>query len=358
MLQAPDPGTFLPTGARPAMFDPNARRQIEAVARQNGIEPAALLAVAWVESAGRPFWSIAGKQLPAIRPEAHYFYARLAGAKRAEAVRQGLANPVAGRIRVPGAYAAVYDVLERMLAIDEAAALESISMGLGQVMGAHWRKLGFASVRSMWDVARSGVHGQVDIMVRFLRMAGLFDELQNHGWAAFARQYNGSNYARNAYDVKLAKAYRLFAAGAPADAPQKAVEHAVQKLGFDDVATFQTERGLVVDGDAGPMTIREIDAARAEQKAEGAPSKAGWIGGTAAGVGTAAVSRAEDIIDAVDRSSSTAYGVQAIVDAIGVPGIIGGAVVAIAVGLVVFLLVKRAFRPAPRQAPMLDLPPS
>ena len=43
----------------------------------------------------------------------------------------------------------------------------------------------------------------------FLKANGLISKLQRHDWAGFARGYNGSAYAKNQYDTKLAVAYNL-----------------------------------------------------------------------------------------------------------------------------------------------------
>jgi hypothetical protein len=51
---------------------------------------------------------------------------------------------------------------------------------------------------------------QLRQMASFIRSAGLQDELQKKDWAKFARGYNGPGYAKNAYDTKLAAAYKKF----------------------------------------------------------------------------------------------------------------------------------------------------
>ncbi|MCW8039807.1 N-acetylmuramidase domain-containing protein, partial [Acinetobacter entericus] len=48
---------------------------------------------------------------------------------------------------------------------------------------------------------------QLDAMCRYIKVNGLVNALKNKDWKAFARGYNGSGYAKNNYDVKLANAY-------------------------------------------------------------------------------------------------------------------------------------------------------
>jgi hypothetical protein len=43
-------------------------------------------------------------------------------------------------------------------------------------------------------------------MMNFIEHNGLMDELRRGDWRGFARRYNGSGYAANSYDTKLAAA--------------------------------------------------------------------------------------------------------------------------------------------------------
>jgi hypothetical protein len=94
-------------------------------------------------------------------------------------------------------------------------------------MGAHWKGLGFGSVTELVNLARRNVAGQVEIMARFIeRDAALLTALRKADWPAFARGYNGANYAKNAYDTKMAKAAAAWTkklAAEPAPPPPKPV---------------------------------------------------------------------------------------------------------------------------------------
>lgn len=92
------------------------------------------------------------------------------------------------------------------------AALKSVSMGLFQVLGENHKMIGFPSVSSMWARAAL-VDDRVDLFeffVPFVIKAGLASALCRGQWAAFARGYNGPGYARNQYDVLLARAARSY----------------------------------------------------------------------------------------------------------------------------------------------------
>ncbi|MBX3598106.1 MAG: DUF3380 domain-containing protein [Rhizobiaceae bacterium] len=193
------------------MFPKQIKSEIVGVARSAGIEPAALLAVAQVESGGVTSSPVSGRDEPLIRFEGHYFYRLLPERKRSQALDAGLAAPKAGDVPNPRTQENRWKMLNRATMIDRAAAFCSTSWGVGQVMGDHWKWLGYASIDQLVEDVRSGVAGQMRLMVRFIARSGLTQALNNHDWAGFARAYNGPAYARNSYDRKIAEAYRRFA---------------------------------------------------------------------------------------------------------------------------------------------------
>jgi hypothetical protein len=188
------------------MFDEETIGRIVAAAAESRIDPARLLAVCEVESGGLATAEVNGRQEPLIRFEGHYFDRRLSPDKRQRARRLGLASPVAGAIANPPSQAARWALVAAAAAIDHDAAYESVSWGIGQVMGANWNELGYASVDDLVAEARGSVEGQVRLMLRFLARNGMVDMLAAGDWAGFAARYNGPGYRRNRYDAKLAAA--------------------------------------------------------------------------------------------------------------------------------------------------------
>jgi len=160
------------------MFTQTTVEEISKVAAEFGIEAAALLAVAEIESGGSVFAAIDGRMEPLIRFEGHYFDRRLSGEAQARARAEGLASPNAGAVANPPSQAARWELLGRAAAIDRKAAYESVSWGLGQVMGAHWEWLGFADVEALTDEARTGAGGQARLMARFIEKSGLKEALE------------------------------------------------------------------------------------------------------------------------------------------------------------------------------------
>jgi hypothetical protein len=269
------------------MFTNETIAEITIVAREAGLEPAALLAVAEVESGGHAHALVSGRREPLIRFEGHYFDRRLSGARRDRARRAGLASPDAGKVANPAGQAARWRMLDRAAAIDRKAAYESVSWGLGQVMGAHWAWLGYASVEAMVAEARDSVAGQARLMARYIVKAGLREALIAGDWDRFAHGYNGPNYRRNRYHTRLAAAYRRHAGGR-GSAPSKNgdggllrrgdrgnavrnLQDALSAAGYPldadgafgplteaAVRAFQRDRDVTADGIAGPQTMAAL----------------------------------------------------------------------------------------------------
>ena len=251
------------------MFDQTLIKEISVIASDHDIEPEALMAVIEVESNGKLGAKINGRLEPMIRFEGHYFYRLLPTAKRNVAIVRGLASSRAGKIKNPFRQSARWKLLKRAEAIDRSAALSSISWGVGQVMGSHWRWLGFASVDALVAKVREGATGQVDLMMRYIAKAGLVEKLQNHDWAGFARAYNGPAYKRYKYDVKMRKAYQKFCkSSGRSSAPVYWRERnrlSILQLGSlgDAVKELQEKLKaigfmLAIDGDFGPATERAL----------------------------------------------------------------------------------------------------
>lgn len=261
------------------MFDDATKSAVNDLSAKYDYNPAEVLAVLDVESAGIPFWNINGQQLPPVRWEGHYFYARLSGDKLKQAIDQGLASPKAGKIANPASYAARYDLIAKAELIDKEAAIESASWGLGQVMGANWKALGYASADAFLE-ANSTVAGQVEAVLKFIENNGLRTALTSHDWAGFAQGYNGSGYKKNAYDTKLAAAFAKYAGGSISAVAYGTdeitqLQNMLNKLGDyklkndgvlgnetkTAIRDFQLKNGLTVDGIYGPITRESVSRA-------------------------------------------------------------------------------------------------
>ena len=182
--------------------------QIQAQALGLGIEVAALKAVIEVECKSSGFNA---DGTPVILFEQHVFRQRLiangkaAIADKAMRERPDLCSKTMGNY---GLYSAQHGRLNAAAQYHRDSALESASWGIGQVMGYHWKALGYPTLQNFINAMYRDEASQLEAMCRFIKVNGLVNTLKNKDWKAFARGYNGPAYARNSYDVKLGNAYK------------------------------------------------------------------------------------------------------------------------------------------------------
>lgn len=183
-------------------------QQIESQAKALGILAPALRAVIEIEARSSGFNS---DGTPVILFERHVFRQRLIAngkaqvAEKAMRERPDLCNTASGGY---GLYSAQHGRLNAAAQYHRGSALESASWGLGQVMGYHWKSLGYPSLQSFINAMYRDEASQLDAMCRYIKTNKLVKALQNKDWKAFAHGYNGPEYAKNQYDVKLAAAYK------------------------------------------------------------------------------------------------------------------------------------------------------
>ncbi|QRN93186.1 DUF3380 domain-containing protein [Archangium violaceum] len=198
---------------------------IQSCADKLSVHPAELWAVLQIETQGCGFFA---DRRPAILFERHVFSRRTHG--RYDTQAPDISNPQAGGYSWG---AAEYERLERALALDERAALESASWGLGQVMGYHANDLGYGSVEQFVSRMMASEDEQLAAMAAFIQHNGLDKALRDHDWAAFAHGYNGAGYAKNQYDKKLAAAYQHLSTHSLPDLSVREGQLLLTFLGFD-----------------------------------------------------------------------------------------------------------------------------
>lgn len=98
---------------------------------------------------------------------------------------------------------------------NKTAAMEATSIGIGQILGLHWKRLGYNSVDEMWNDAKKGIDRQIWQICKFIDTdKALKAALIVHNWHVVSTLYNGAKYKqmaaiwkREPYDITLAKAY-------------------------------------------------------------------------------------------------------------------------------------------------------
>jgi hypothetical protein len=187
------------------------RADLQSTAAALQLPVATVRAVYKVESGGSGFWGLK----PRILFEGHVFWNRLkARGKDPSALQAGFEQvlyPKWDRSKYIGG-PAEYGRLQRAQQIDSAAALESASWGLFQIMGYHASALGYGDVDRFVAAMSEREGAQLDAFGRFIsrtKFGGrtLLQWLRARDWAKFARGYNGNGFRANRYDVKLRLAY-------------------------------------------------------------------------------------------------------------------------------------------------------
>lgn len=83
-------------------------------------------------------------------------------------------------------------------------AMESTSWGAMQVMGFHFKRLGFETVGEMADFAKKSERNQIWLGLKFLQTDKyIYHAIIVKDWKTVAYRYNGSDYKINNYDKKL-----------------------------------------------------------------------------------------------------------------------------------------------------------
>lgn len=176
-------------------------------ANRLGVSLKHVVAIEKVESNGVSFDN-SGR--PIILPEPHIFF-RLTGGAHGTTP---FSYAKWGARPYPGSYDARWALLADMAAADEAAALQSASWGLFQVMGFHYAACGYSSPQTYAAAMAADEDNHLEAMVEFILSEKLDDELRAcradnpNSCVPFVSRYNGPGYAKNNYHVKMARALR------------------------------------------------------------------------------------------------------------------------------------------------------
>jgi LysM repeat protein len=175
-------------------------------ARQLDCETAAVRAVAEVESGGRTGFD--ARRRPKILFEIHLF--RSNTNRRFDRSHPHLSAPYSSPRRRQSYAKDQWQVIREAFALDQAAAVKSASWGMFQVLGSNYSICGWSSVRQFSADMFVSEAQHMRAFLGFCRANNLVRHLRTKNWAAFARGYNGPDYASNAYDTKMANAYRRY----------------------------------------------------------------------------------------------------------------------------------------------------
>lgn len=177
-------------------------REIQSLAQANGVPFAMLMSFIEVETGGRGFDGTTGKIL--IQFEPAWFK------KKDPYAPSGIWS-----VNKVDVQSKEWLAFNNAFAINPNAAMESTSWGLPQIMGFHWKRLGYANVGAMVDDFKNGEYFQILALIRFIKTdPKLFTAIIEKDYHTIASIYNGSGYkalaakyGREPYNISLEKAY-------------------------------------------------------------------------------------------------------------------------------------------------------
>ncbi len=235
-----------------------------------GIDAPTLWAMLHVETTGCGYFA---SRRPQILFERHIFSQLTGGVWDAGA--SDVSNPVAGGYGPGGDFQ--YTRLAKAFSLNPGdppdpsvptptrdAALKSASWGLGQVLGLNAIDVGFPSVLAMVSAMAASEDQQLQAVVGFIRHNKLQNALQNKNWAGYASVYNGEDYAKNQYDVKLQQAYTGYQVStARPDLTVRSAQLMLYLLGFDPQG---------IDGSLGANTLTALHNFQSQRQLALTPS--------------------------------------------------------------------------------------
>lgn len=168
-------------------------KEYQALATKFKLPISSVKAIDEVESSGRGFCPTTKRIM--IQFEPHWF-------KRFTRLTKGLW--VSNKVDVQSRE---WQAFNNAFSLNPEKAMKSTSIGRMQVMGFHYKRLGFKTVGAMWDYAKKCEANQLWLGLKFIQTdKRLYTALLAKDWKTVARLYNGQNYYIKGYHTKLKNA--------------------------------------------------------------------------------------------------------------------------------------------------------
>lgn len=174
------------------------------------VEVAVLKAIKTVESGGKAMQN----GIPTMLFEGHIFW------KQLEARKINPSKYVKGNENIlykywtkkhyTGRNAGEYARLQKAIKINEAAAYESASYGMFQIMGNNYKVCGYNSAKEFYNALCESEDAHFYSFINFIKAKGIVPYMQKKDWSGIAYRYNGPSYKKNNYHKKLQDAYNKF----------------------------------------------------------------------------------------------------------------------------------------------------
>jgi N-acetylmuramidase/Putative peptidoglycan binding domain len=189
---------------------PLTQTALDQVCQKLGVGPAEIWALTFTET-DSPFGGFYSDKRPQILFERHIFH-RLTNGQFDDSYPD-ISNSTPGGYGPGGSHQ--YDRLSLAMGLDESAALQSASWGIGQVLGENYVSAGCTSPEVLVTQQFGSEDAQLLAVANEIIADGAAEAFAAHDWARFARIYNGPGYASNNYDEHLRSWYDKFSSALP-----------------------------------------------------------------------------------------------------------------------------------------------
>lgn len=182
-------------------------QDFQEAAKNLNVEVAAIKALTEVESNGRGFW-VTGELVILFEPHVFWRELRKRGIDPNKHVKgnEDILYQKWGTRKYP-VPTQRWAQLNKAIKIHKEAAYCSASYGAFQLMGFHFRSLGYPTAEAFVEDMKKGMHRQLAAFVKFLQVNRIDKPLREKNWHRVAEMYNGPGYLKNDYHNKLAKAF-------------------------------------------------------------------------------------------------------------------------------------------------------
>ncbi len=193
----------MPEADKKVRYDTLTEEDFQIVAKELGVEVAAIKAVVRIEAGEKlqGFWA------PGV-PVANYvqsLYKKYCGKGSGRKIKN--AKIPSG---LKGYALQEWTALTNARKINADAADMGTYWGMFQIGGFNYKLCGCNSVEEMVEKICDSEFSQLEMFAIFIRNSGMLDALRKKDWAAFARKYNGPSYAKRGYHTRMAKEYAKY----------------------------------------------------------------------------------------------------------------------------------------------------
>ena len=185
-------------------YDGLTDRDFEIVAKELGVEVAAIKAVVDIEG-GSQMKGVWAAGVPVINFD-RSMYARFRSKAESKAPDKNAKVPPG----LKGYAHKEWSQLVNARRVNAQGANLGTFWGMFQIGGFNYRQCGCKSVEEFVERMSYSDFEQLELFAAFITSGGMLQDLRNKNWAGFARKYNGPGYARRGYHTRMAAAYRKY----------------------------------------------------------------------------------------------------------------------------------------------------